>query len=247
MSLEVVKPGSTEVVAAPKALTLTSEEAAGFHEAFATNVGNGEITEFDLQRIKIMNGAAFWLIPKLEGEKPEPLVEGVIVYARDIRAYWASKETRNVPPDCSSTDAITGVCKPGVNLGGECQKCPMALFGSAKEGDGQACKQMKQLFMLRGDSMFPDVISLPPTSLKNAKKFFLKLASQSVPYYQGLVQIPLETAQNGAGQTYGKASMKFIRRLTPEEIQRAIEFHEQVKGFITRVPVTAADAGGVGE
>ena len=114
----------------------------------------------------------------------------------------------------------------------------MAKYGSANDGDGQACKQMKQLFMLRGESMFPEVVSLPPTSVKSARQFLLKLASQGVPYYHALVQIPLEKAQNGAGQTYGKASLKFVRRLSSDEAQRAVEFHDQVEGFVNRVPVT---------
>jgi hypothetical protein len=235
MSQELVKASD-----APKALTLPQSEAVAIHEAFAINVGSGAITEFDLQRIKIMNGAAFWLIPKLEGEETAPSIEGVIVYARDIRAYYATKDAGNVPPDCSSRDAITGVSKPEINLGGECAKCPMAVYGSAADGDGQACKQMKQLFMLRGESIFPEVVSLPPTSVKSARQFFLKLASQGVPYYHALVQIPLEKAQNGAGQVYGKASLKFVRRLSPSEAQRAVEFHDQVESFITRVPITPA-------
>lgn len=242
MSQELVR-----VSEAPKALTLAKEDAAAVHEAFAINVASGAVSEFDLPRIKIMNGAAFWLIPKLEGEDPAPSIEGVIVFARDTRAYWATKNAGNVPPDCSSQDAITGVSKPGINLGGTCKKCPMAQYGSATDaegqaGDGQACKHVKQLFMLRGESMFPEVVSLPPTSVKSARQFFLKLASQGVPYFQALVQIPLEKAQNGAGQTYGKASLKFVRRLSPEESQRAAEFHEMVKGFAGMVETTTAEA-----
>jgi hypothetical protein len=233
MSTELVK-----ATAAPKALSLAKEEAAAVQEAFAINVASGAVSEFDLPRIKIMNGAAFWLIPKLEGEETAPSVEGVIVYARDTRAYYASKDAGNVPPDCSSSDAITGHAKPGINLGGKCAECPMARFGSAQDGDGQACKQMKQLFMLRGDSMFPEVVSLPPTSIKNARQFFLKLASQGVPYFKALVSLPLEKAQNAAGQTYGKANIKFLRRLSDEEAARAVEFHELAKTFAGNVRPT---------
>ena len=87
MSLEVVKAAG-----APKALTLQKEEAAAVQEAFAINVASGAVSEFDLPRIKVMSGAAFWLIPKLEGDETAPSVEGVIVFARDTRAYYASKD-----------------------------------------------------------------------------------------------------------------------------------------------------------
>jgi hypothetical protein len=237
MSQELVRMSE-----APKALTLAKEEAVAVQEAFAINIASGAVSEFDLPRIKIMSGAALWLIPKLEGDETAPSIEGVIVYARDTRAYYAAKNAGSVPPDCSSPDAITGAARPGINLGGECAKCPMAQYGSAVDadgqaGEGQACKQMKQLFMLRGESMFPEVASLPPTSLKNARQFFLKLASQGVPYFHALVQIPLEKAQNG-NQIYGKASLRFVRRLNTEESQRAVEFHELSKSFAGRVRTT---------
>ena len=234
MSLEVVK-----AAAAPKALTLAKEEAVAVQEAFAINVGSAAVSEFDLPRIKVMSGAALWLIPKLEGDETAPSVNGVIVYARDTRAYYASKDAGNVPPDCASSDAITGHAKPGINLGGKCAECPMARFGSAQDGgEGQACKQMKQLFMMRGESMFPEVVSLPPTSIKNARQFFLKLASQGVPYFHALVVIALDKAQNGAGQTYGKANIQFVRRLSAEEAARAEEFHELSKTFAGSVRPT---------
>ena len=102
MSQELVK------VTAPKALSIPQEEAAAVQEAFAINIAGGAVSEFDLPRIKVMSGAALWLIPSLEGDETAPRIEGVIVYARDTRVYYASKDAGNVPPDCSSTDGITG-------------------------------------------------------------------------------------------------------------------------------------------
>ncbi len=136
-----------------------------------------------------------------------------------------------MPPDCSSTDTITGVGNPG----GACKACPMAQWDSAADSAGQACKQVKQLFFLRGESMFPEVVSLPPTSVKNARAFFLKLATQGIPYYNALVAIELEKAQNPSGKTYGKAKLNFVRRLSEGESARAIEFHQMCQQFAGRV------------
>ena len=241
MSQEVVK-----ATAAPRALTMTKEETAQVKEAFAINVMSGTISVFDLPRIKVMSGAALWLIPKLEGDETAPSVDGVIVHAREIRAYYAKKDAGNVPPDCSSMDAITGVAKPGINLGGQCSKCPMSQFGSANDGDsdGQACKHMAQLFILRGESMLPEVLSLPPTSLKGARQFFLKSASQGVPYKHALVSIALDKAQNSNGQIYGKARINFLRRLSPEEAELAVEFGALVQGILDRPQIPAIEAQG---
>ena len=108
MSQELVK------VTAPKALSIPQEEAAAVQEAFAINIAGGAVSEFDLPRIKVMSGAALWLIPSLEGDETAPRIEGVIVFSRDARVYYASKEAGNVPPDCSSVDGITGVARPGI-------------------------------------------------------------------------------------------------------------------------------------
>jgi hypothetical protein len=236
MSQELVK------VTAPKALSIPQEEAAAVQEAFAINIAGGTVSEFDLPRIKVMSGAALWLIPSLEGDETAPRIEGVIVFSRDARVYYASKEAGNVPPDCSSVDGITGVARPGINAGGACAQCPLAKWESAQEGAGQACKQVKQLFFLRGDSMFPEVVSLPPTSVKAARQFLVKLTTQGIPYYGALVALELEKAQNAAGKPYGRAIMKFLRRLTPDEQQRAVEFHQMCGQFAGRLQTTAADA-----
>jgi hypothetical protein len=220
----------------PRALTLTDQEAKEVQEAFAVNIGSGSITEFDLPRIKVATGTALWLIPTLDGDETAPSIEGVVVYARDTRAYYSKKDAGNVPPDCSSIDGITGVGKPG----GECAKCPLAQWESAAEGSGQACKASKQLFMLRGQSMFLEVVSLPPTSLKAIKQYFLKLTRQGVQLHNGIVRIDLEKAQNAAGKPYGKANLKFVRKLSPEESARAAEFRGLAQSIAQRVIVGAA-------
>jgi hypothetical protein len=90
--------------------------------------------------------------------------------------------------------------------------------------------------------MFPEVVSLPPTSVKAARQFLVKLTTQGIPYYGALVAIELEKAQNAAGKPYGRASLKFLRRLSQDEQQRAVEFHQMCGQFAGRVQTTAADA-----
>jgi len=227
MPQELIKPG-----APPRALTLTDAEAREVQETFAENIGDGTITEFDLPRIKVNPGTALWLIPAVEGDQTSPFVEGVIVHARNTRAYYKSKDAGNVPPDCSSRDGVTGTGSPG----GKCADCPLAEWDSAPDGGaGQACKASKQLFMLRGDSMFLEVVSLPPTSLKVIRQFFLKLGTQGVRYHQAIIRIDLEKAQNAQGKPYGKASMKFIRKLTPDEIARAEDFRSLAQSISASV------------
>ncbi|MCW5981969.1 MAG: hypothetical protein KIT09_28045 [Bryobacteraceae bacterium] len=221
--------------APPQALLASPEDVLAIKEAYAINLAGGSISQFDLPRIKIMTGAALWLIPSLEREETAPRIEGVIVFARDARVYFKDKDAKR--PDCSSADGVTGVGSPG----GECAACPLAEFGSAQDGSGgQACKQIKQLFMVRGASMFPEIVSLPPTSLKNARQFLLKLTTSGIPYYRALIAVELEKAENAQKKPYGKAVFKFLRRLTPEEVERAMEYHQMCQEFAGRVATAAA-------
>jgi hypothetical protein len=219
-------------IGAPLALTMPEEERKEVMAAFAVNCASGSITEFDLPRIKVASGTALWLIPDLEGDTTAPAIEGVVVHARDNRTYYKSKDAGNVPPDCSSRDGLTGSGTPG----GDCSSCPLAQWDSAQDGgEGQACKQSKQLFMLRGTSMLPEVVSIPPTSLKAVRQFFLKLVTQRVPYHHCILRIELEKAQNAQGKPYGKAALKFVRKLSPAEIANAEHMRQFAQTFAERV------------
>src|ERR1017187_2704173 len=146
----------TTIKSAPLALTLSDEQVAEHQEAFVMNVASGNVSALDLPRIKVMSGAALWLLPGLENDETAPKIEGVIVYARDTRVYYSKKDAGNVPPDCSSTDNVPGSGKRG----GGWANCPLAQWDCARDGGaGQACKQVKRLFLMRADSMFPEVVS----------------------------------------------------------------------------------------
>lgn len=230
MSTSLVQPGTGSVIKA------FSTDLNVITEAMAVNIGSGGLTTFDFPRIKVPSGGATqWLVSALEGEQSEQFIEGVLVLTRDTRAYWEKSVDDgggNNQPDCSSSDAILGIGKPG----GHCTTCPLAQFGSdVKSGRGQACKQVKQLFILRGDHLLPESIGLPPTSLKAARQYLLKLTSQGVPYYAAVTRVSLDKQKNGAGQPYATANFAFLRRLTEEEITRAQEYHNMLKPLVQQM------------
>lgn len=229
---------------APLALTLSEQEVAEFQEAWDVNIGSGGISAGDLSRIKIASGGLTqFVVPTLEGDKGISKLEGVVVLAKDTRAYWKSEDPNNTPPDCSSNDAITGAGDPG----GSCASCSLAKFGSdPKGGKGQACKQIKQLFMLRGESMLPEIVSLPPTSVVPANRFFVTLQGSRIPHYAALISIEVEKAQNPQGKPYGKAKFHHIRTLTPDEKNRALEFRKMAQDLATRVPTAPQSKDEVG-
>jgi hypothetical protein len=166
----------------------------------------------------------------------EQTIEGIIVLSRNTRVYWqksADDPTAGKnPPDCSSADALIGIGQPG----GCCSSpdpelvCPLAKFGSDKggKGPGQACKEVNQLFFLRGDSLLPEVIGLPPTSLKHARQYMVSLTCNKVPYYAALTRIGLEKKVNAANKPYAVATLTFVRRLTPVELNKSMQYHDMI-------------------
>jgi hypothetical protein len=162
-------------------MNFTPEEIMG---VIQENLGNDRLKASDLDRVTVPTGGGKqWAIPSLEGEEAANTISGVIVLWKQTRAYWKNAFTgENNPPDCFSEDGLTGVCgeESGVNLGGACESCPMAQFGSKAGRRGQACKQVRLLYLIRPDSMLPIVVSVPPTSLKPLQKYFLRLASRGI-------------------------------------------------------------------
>lgn len=231
MTQQLTEPKSQSVILA------FHTDLEAINAALSTNIGSGGLSEFDLPRIKMPAGGGLqWVVPTLEGEAMEPAIEGVIVLARDTRAYYSqpiSETGGNQPPDCWSADGVTGSGKPG----GACLACPLARYGSAPGGRGQACKQIKQLFVLRGSLLLPEVVTLPPTSLKPARHYLLKLTSQGVPYYAVVTRLSLERTKNSQGIAYSRAVLSFVRRLAPEEVERAREYHEMLKPLVQRMAV----------
>ncbi len=221
----------------PSAIQAFQTDLSAIHAAISTNIGAGGLSEFDLPRIKIPAGGGLqWAVPSLEGETMESTIEGVIVLARDTRAYYSqpiSESGGNQPPDCFSSDGSTGVGKPG----GACMTCPLAQYGSAPGSRGQACKQIKQVFVLRGSLLLPEVVTLPPTSLKPAKQYLLKLTSQGIPYYSVVTRVGLERTKNSQGIAYSRATFAFVRRLAPDEVKKALEYHEMLKPLVQKMTI----------
>jgi hypothetical protein len=198
-------------------------------EAMEANVGDGGLTAGDFDRIKVpAGGGTAWTIQGLDGEEILKEVAGIVVAWRDTRAYWSvpmEQSDGNMPPDCYSLDARTGTGKPG----GDCHKCPLAQFGSDAGGPGQACKLVRQLFLIREEN-------LPPSSIKPARQYFLRLASKGVPCYSVITKIALEKTKNAQGIVYSRATFASGGRLSADQARRAKEYAAMIEPFLKAAP-----------
>jgi hypothetical protein len=198
-------------------------------EAMAFNLGGGRgLSDYDLPRITIPTGGGTqWCVQSAEGEQFLPTLQCVIVLVRDGRVFWRAPfgEEARQPPDCASDDGVTGYGDPG----GECISCPLNQFQSAPDGRSKACNEQKHIFILRGDSLLPEHLVIPPTSLKAARQYLLKLMASGLPYFKAVTEISLVPCKNAGGVRYSEARFQQLTKLDTEQQVLALKFHEFTK------------------
>lgn len=218
------------------------------------NFGDEGFSTTDLDRLTVpAGGGTTWEIPD---EDPTRVVEGVIVHKQPTRSFWYRKRGEDGeddgPPDCYSNDAKTGIGAfgPGSvdNPTGACADCPMNVFGSSTSGsgNGKACKEQMQLFMLQEGSVLPIQISLPPTSLRGFKKYMTRLASKGKSFMTVVTAFSLKV-EKGGGQTYSVVEPAKVRDLDPIEGAAARAYGATIKDVLdqataAREAAAAADA-----
>lgn len=213
--------------------------------AILANTGGDGFGEFDLDKIKVpAGGTTKWVVPSLEGEREESILEGVLIHWKDARAYWAAgleESGGGSPPDCSSIDGKHGRGNPalGIQQGQDCASCQFSQFGTAKKGRGQACKQMKVLFLLMQGQMLPHAVFVPPTSIQPVKKYLLRLASMGLMFCDVVTRLALEKTKNTGGITFSRIVPSMARRLEEVEKTGARMLAKQLKPQLDRVIIDA--------
>jgi hypothetical protein len=197
----------------------------------AENIGADTISPTDLDRVKVpAGGSTSWEIPTLDDTVASKKLEGIVLHWTNRRAYWKDKyDGGSESPDCSSPDGVQGYGDPGV----ACVECPLSQWGSAEDNVGQACKAMRQLFILTDDSVIPIVLTLPPSSIAPAKQFMLRLVRAGMSIQQIVVRIELEKAQSRGGIEYSKVKFSKAADLDPEAYERIQKLAQQLGPSLT--------------
>jgi hypothetical protein len=210
------------------ALVTEADAAQTFMRRIAKNLGadaGAGITLFPTIRIP-GSGGKFWAITNEEGEEQAvPTIEGVLAYWHPSRAYGVVPYNQrsaddSKSPDCRSSDAKQGVGNPGV----ACKTCPFAAWGSAPNGIGAACGQMRNLYLLRDGMYLPDRLVLPVTSIKPFTQFMKTVVGLNKDYDEVRVKIGLEVDESAGGIPYAKATFKPAGFADAERVGMARQF-----------------------
>jgi hypothetical protein len=204
----------------------------GMQEAFAEEM-DGLSISFD--RIKIPSGGGLaFEVPSDDPENPTSATEivGVIVDHHPVNAYYEEKYSgQNNPPDCSSLDAKVGV----IASTGECRTCatcPYNQYGSGEGGTGKACKNMHRVYLRKESEVFPVLLTLPPTSLKELSNYIGKrIVLRGLRSYGVVTRITLKKEKSSTGIAYSKAQFGMVRTLNENELK-------EMQGYVVGIKAT---------
>lgn len=184
------------------------------------NLGGGEDIGFsDLSRLKIPGaGGQFFELQSAVGVVSAPTVNVVLLYVGTRRIYWSKVyEGGAERPDCSSFDGREGHGTPG----GDCAECPMNQWGSdPRGGDGKACKETRLMFFLREGETLPSVLVAPPSSLKNLRKYLMRLSSEMIHLSGVVTKIGLHKVAGSGKPDYSELTFEAVSKLTDEQFDR---------------------------
>ena len=209
------------------------EEAAplkGESTAIAKAAPRSEIMERVqecLESLETFSGAALPMIrfkegfTMSEGEDDVEDFEGVIIYTKEMNAYYKDryKAGEKRQPDCLAPDGKIPITANPVAA--NCGICPNNKFGSAKEGDGKACKNVRPVFVLVKNQetgefgVIPRVLRVPPTSLMLVKSYVMALAADFGAYFA--VTTKFRTFKRSEEQTHYNIGFTIGKRLSPQE------------------------------
>lgn len=221
----------------PSRYALANFEESGLAEALDANLGGDAVSpsDFDVVKVPAGGGLQWTTFDELGREVDVPALVGIVVYQHTARTFWKKsiEDGESGPPDCFSNDGVTGRGDNGTGLGvHECASCPMNQYGTAQKGEGKACKETRVLYLLREGELLPTVVRVPPSSLKDYRRFMLRLTSKGVPYYKVAVELTLERDKNAQGITYSKVAPAQVERLSGELAESAVKYKRLLEALM---------------
>lgn len=189
---------------------------------------DGLTLTFDKVRIP-SGGNQMWELPGDTSDEAEysKEIEAVIVDHYPVNAYFEEEYNGQAqPPACSSMDGKYGTGEPG----GACANCPLNKYGSADDGKGKKCKNLRRVYILRSGEILPMLITLPPTSIRNFADYISKkIVTKGMKACDVVTKFTLTIEKSTTGIKYSKVQFAIARLLTPEEKNVMRTFSDSIK------------------
>lgn len=187
-------------------------------------------------RTKILHAGSlrFKMPTGIDGAEEElKEIEGIIIHIQRVRGYWSRglSDGGGKRPDCSSMDGKTGI-EHNENLKITCAQCDKSKFGSAEKGRGQACKEMRRVFMRLGNDFVPTMLTVPPTSLQVINDFLVKLLSAGYEYTEVKVKLSLEDTVNRENIHYSRLKIAAITEELEDGKKRPVTLAAEEKAWV---------------
>ena len=205
----------------------------------------GEDAKIPYDRVKIPSGGTTaFEVPSDDPDNPdiEKEIEGIIVYAQKINAYWKDAYSGdNTSPDCSSNDGKVGVEFETGEIH-KCVDCPFNEFKSGPNGVGKACKNMRRLYIIRTGCTLPIVLTLPPTSLRAYEDYVgRQIVTKGLRTHFVITKISLKKAQSKDGITYSTAQFTKVGRVPDEMKPELTAYYNSMKTNVSSMAIDDDD------
>lgn len=218
-------------------------------ESLREVVGTEDPTVRDLDRIKVPTGGSVtWAVPAPGGAVDAKEYTGVILGWKTNRVYWSKPMGEGggggAQPDCYSDDGSLGVGEPALAVNGSCADCALSKFGP-NQGDRPQCREVRVLLVLRPDIYLPEIVIVPPSSLKPCREYFISQVAKYGYQLSGVeTTFTLEKDKSANGIVYSKMAFALGGELDPAEAERMYAMAAQLKPLFNRVRVDVQDVYG---
>ena len=198
------------------------QDLAVHAKAVAHNEGS------DSSAIKIQHGAMMYH----DQPVPNNELDVIVVASSTERCYYDGPydPDKISSPSCFAQSLESSGLVPHANVeepqADSCAECPLAEFGSAKQGKGPACKTYRKIIMIPADTQAEDVpkaelayLKVSPTSVKNWSKYAQQLvASAGIPPWAASTKVKVVPDK----KTVHQVTFAGIAALDDQELLAAI-------------------------
>ncbi|MGZ6281814.1 MAG: hypothetical protein ACXWQ5_00850 [Ktedonobacterales bacterium] len=229
-------------------LTMSPEK---FLETMLENTGSTKFSYSMVERIKYPSTDTVFVVTDdlINEEREYTELDAIILAVVPHRTLWGAKyEPGNTePPICKSPDGVMGFGDYGYNAGnpenpsGTCATCPMAKFGSADNGKGQACQLKYDIYFLLPGNTMPSLMTLPVTSGTPLTKYRTALTKRSLPIF-GVVTT-IKATKEDRKAVYSKASFGLKHVLPEHEVEALRAYAAGVREQLIAARGTSEDGG----